>query len=61
MRVAVDKYDKLLQEEQLNVVNKEVIDYTQKNILGKLKHFLAVNGDFAQGRRRRPVPQGPRR
>ena len=47
-RVAVDKYDKLLREEQLNVVNKDVIDYTQKNILEKLQDLLAANGDFAQ-------------
>ena len=47
-RVAVDKYDKLLREEQLNVVNKEVIDYTQKNILEKLQDLLAANGDFTQ-------------
>ncbi len=47
-RTAVDKYDKLLHEEQLNVVNKEVIDYTRKNILEKLQDLLAANGDFAQ-------------
>ena len=32
----------------MNVVNKEVIDYTQKNILEKLQDLLAANGDFTQ-------------